>query len=110
MEDLSNIKEDRQDKFLEGWTYFDLQQKIKYKAEAEGIEVVKVAPHHTSQRCSQCGYIDPDNRPSQEKFACGRCGFTANADYNASLNLATAGIEELIAEELHAKCKKSSKG
>lgn len=109
MEDLSNIR-DRQDKFLKDWTYFDLQQKIKYKAEAEGIEVVKVAPHHTSQRCSQCGYIDAGNRPSQEKFVCGRCGFTANADYNASLNLATAGIEELIAEELRAKCKKSSKG
>lgn len=108
VEDLSNIK-DRQDKFLQEWTYFDLQQKIKYKAEAEGIEVVKVAPHHTSQRCSQCGYIDENNRPSQSEFKCGRCGFTANADYNASLNLATAGIEELIAEELRAKRKNASK-
>ncbi len=95
MEDLSGVT-DQADKFLKNWSYYDLQSKIEYKAQAAGITVIKVAPRYTSQRCSKCGYIDPANRPTQSKFQCGHCGFVANADYNASQNLAIPSIDKII--------------
>jgi IS605 OrfB family transposase len=103
MEDLSGIKGDMDTstaKFLRHWTYYDLQQKIEYKAKEVGIKVVKVTPAYTSQRCSKCGYIDSGNRPSQAKFKCLKCGFDANADFNASQNLSIPKIDEIIQEEM----------
>lgn len=99
MEDLSGITEDA-NRFLKNWTYFDLQSKIEYKAKAEGIAVVKVKPDYTSQRCSECGYIDRDNRKTQSEFKCLECGFEENADYNAAKNISTMNIENLIQEQL----------
>src|SRR5699024_3288566 len=42
IEDLTGISTDNM--FLKDWKYFDLQQKIQYKAQEVGIDVVKVPP------------------------------------------------------------------
>lgn len=98
MEDLTGIHEN--DTFLKDWTYYDLQQKIKYKAEEKGIEVVTIKPNYTSQRCSKCGCIDKTSRETQEKFKCATCGYELNADVNAARNIAIAGIEKIIVNQL----------
>jgi putative transposase len=46
-----------------------------------------VDPAYTSQECSVCGHVSPENRPSQELFYCKKCGHTANADENAAKNV-----------------------
>ena len=111
MEDLKDMKGAAENKFLQDWTYFDLRQKIKYKAEEHGIELKLVNPRYTSQRCSQCGHIDRQNRPKEEKgqafFRCTHCGYQANADYNASVNLATKDIDRIIAHDLRTKGKQT---
>jgi IS605 OrfB family transposase len=97
MEDLSGIKDNTDfPKRLRHWTYFDLQTKIKYKAEENGIKVIKVNPEFTSQRCSRCGCIDERNRTTQSDFKCIACGAKMNADYNASQNLSIMDIDKLI--------------
>lgn len=101
MEDLSGIKEANDfPPRLQHWTYYDLQTKIKNKANEYGIEVRQVDPQFTSQRCSKCGCIQKENRPTQAKFCCVKCGYKANADYNASQNLALPDIDRIIQEEL----------
>ena len=70
-----------------GWG--QLERKLAYKAG----HVVKVDPAYTSQTCSRCRYVNKSNRPSQAVFACGACGFQANADHNAAINiLVRAGL------------------
>ncbi len=96
MENLSGISKDNM--FLKDWTFYDLQTKIKYKAEEKGIKVIFINPQYTSQRCSECGHIHKDNRQEQAIFKCVKCGFGANADYNAAKNIATPYIEEIIAD------------
>ena len=73
---------------LRNWTYYQLQQFIEYKAAMNGIEVKYVNPYNTSRRCSCCGYEDSNNRVSQKKFKCLKCGNEMNADHNASINIA----------------------
>lgn len=99
IEDLSGIN--KNNKFLKNWTYYDLQQKITYKAKEKGIEVVKIKPQYTSQRCSKCGYIDKNNRPTQKKFTCLKCGYSANADFNAARNISTREIDKIIDNEIN---------
>ena len=99
MEDLSGIKKETGfPKFLQHWTYYDLQQKIEAKAKENGINFIKVDPAFTSQRCSKCGNIDSENRPSQAVFCCKKCGYKTNADFNASQNLSIPGIDKIIKE------------
>ena len=104
MEMLKGITEEK-DPFLKNWTYFDLQQKIEYKAKEKGIKVLYIAPKYTSRRCSKCGHIDKDNRLTQANFVCLKCGYKENADYNASQNIAIKDIDKKINEE--TKCGES---
>ncbi|MEO1954565.1 MAG: transposase [Campylobacterales bacterium] len=60
---------------------------LEYKLKRNGGELIKVNPQYTSQKCSSCGHISQENRKVQAKFKCIQCGFEANADYNASLNI-----------------------
>ena len=70
------------------------------KAKEQGIKVVYIKPYKTSQRCSKCGYIHPDNRLEQATFKCLKCGFETNADYNASQNIAIKDIDEIISADM----------
>ena len=44
-------------------------------------------PTYTSQRCSRCGWVRKGNRKGKQ-FKCDKCGFTHDADLNASSNIA----------------------
>jgi transposase len=69
------------------WAFADLADKITYKAQDAGIPVYRVDPAYTSQTCSVCGHCARANRPSQARFKCTQCGFEANADHNAAINI-----------------------
>ncbi|MGB7872259.1 MAG: transposase [Mycobacterium sp.] len=67
-----------------GWGL--LVARLKHKA-AGRIEFVPAA--YTSQRCSACGHVAPENRKSQAVFLCVACGAgPCNADVNAARNIA----------------------
>jgi len=74
---------------LRNWSYFELQQYIKYKAEQIGITVKFVDPYHTSQICSKCGHFEPNQRNKKSNiFTCGKCNTKLNGDMNAARNIA----------------------
>ena len=72
---------------MSGWAFAQLRTFVEYKARLAGIPVVLVDPKHTSQPCSACGYVSRRNRRTQALFSCQACGFEANADFNAALNI-----------------------
>ncbi|MDN0077750.1 transposase [Crenobacter sp. SG2303] len=79
-----------------------------YKVMRANKLMLAIAPHHTSQECSACGHIHPDNRPTQAGFVCQQCGFMANADDNASLNIARRGVQLLLSGAYQPKAKKKT--
>jgi IS605 OrfB family transposase len=72
---------------LHSWAFAQLGEFMTYKAVLAGVPLVKVDPRNSSRECSECGHIEKSNRPSQSKFRCRSCGYTANADVNAAVNL-----------------------
>ncbi|MGP3689694.1 RNA-guided endonuclease InsQ/TnpB family protein [Streptomyces sp. IBSNAI002] len=76
---------------LHSWSFHQLGAFLEYKARRAGVPLVYVDPAYTSQQCSVCGHIDRKNRVDQATFACRACGFLADADDNASHNLAARG-------------------
>lgn len=67
--------------------FFEL---LEYKLKRNGGKLVRVDPKYTSQKCSCCGHVSKENRQSQAKFECVRCGTQKNADFNASINILNA--------------------
>jgi putative transposase len=59
-----------------------------YKAGRLGKIAVRVPAANSSRECSRCHHTSADNRPTQAQFHCMACGFTANADDNASVIVA----------------------
>jgi IS605 OrfB family transposase len=80
---------------LHSWSFAQFHSFLAYKAQARGIEVVKVDPRHTSQTCSKCRYQHRSNRRSQSLFLCRKCGYCVNADWNASQNIREKHISTL---------------
>lgn len=70
----------------------------QYKAPRNNVLFLVVPPHHSSQECAVCGHIHPDNRPSQSRFVCQRCGQTNHADHNASRVIAQRGVIKVMGQ------------
>ncbi len=75
------------------WAFKDLLSKITYKALDAGLKVVEVDPAYTSQKCHQCGSISKENRQSQSKYNCSKCGLIFNADLNAAKNILDLSVQ-----------------
>ena len=92
LEDLTHIRERikanlRVHARLHRWPFRKLQQMIVYKAIQEGMEVMFVDPHYTSQTCARCGKLGARKK---HRFQCS-CGYRAHADLNTSRNLLGLG-------------------
>ena len=72
---------------LHSWAFNQLGSFLKYKAVLAGVPLIEVDPRNTSRECSECHHIEKLNRPSQSKFRCRSCNYTANADSNAAQNI-----------------------
>ena len=73
----------------QGWSM--LVGMLEYKQQWRGGLLVKVNPKYTSQTCSSCSHVAKENRLTQAKFECVECGFSENADINASRNILAVG-------------------
>ncbi len=80
----------------QGWSM--LVDMLEYKQQWRGGLLVKVDPKYTSQTCSSCGHVAKENRLTQANFSCVECGFSENADINASRNILAVGHTVLSVE------------
>ncbi len=111
LEDLSKIRVQKRrsrsfNRKLNSWTFYELEQFLRYKAEALGKQVLLVDARYTSQKCSACGHTYKGNREGSS-FRCRKCGFQLHADLNAARNIAQAGtscLSRLPVNQPHVAC------
>jgi IS605 OrfB family transposase len=85
---------------LRNWSYYQLQEMIKYKCKQAGVKCLEINPAYTSLTCNVCGNYDPKQRGSKghiEEFTCSNkdCSnynIKINADWNGALNIAAGGL------------------
>lgn len=102
LEDLTGIRNatervKNKDRYVSvSWSFYDLEQKLMYKAKQHQSTVVKVDPRYTSQCCPVCGHIEKANRNKKiHLFACKNCGYRSNDDRIGAMNLYRMGISYL---------------
>ena len=97
VEDLKGIKSGKKvfrKRFMnkyQRWVYRKVLNRLQGLSEENGVLLTKVNPAYTSQECSQCGFVQRDNRVG-ERFCCMNCGYEVDADYNASVNILHRGV------------------
>ena len=64
-----------------------LYKRLRDKMDANGGNLVIIPAAYTSQTCHECGHVAKENRESQAVFKCVKCGYRANADVNAAMNI-----------------------
>jgi putative transposase len=69
-----------------------LRSMLQYKAKLRSKIVIEVPPQYSSQTCNKCGMVSIRNRLTQAEFKCVKCGYEANADFNASKVIRHRGI------------------
>ncbi len=86
-ENIKNLRKfKRTSRLMNSWTYTEVLDKLDRYCEEQNVLVTKISPSFTSQRCSVCGWTRKANRKGK-LFKCTCCGFTGDADLNASLNI-----------------------
>jgi putative transposase len=73
----------------QGW--FEFRRQLQYKLNWNGGILVAVPPHNTSRTCPACAHVAAENRPSQAKFECVKCGYEQNADVVGAMNVLARG-------------------
>jgi len=66
---------------------------LAYKAESAGTNFIQIDPRDTTQMCSNCGSIVKKSL-SERVHECPYCGFIADRDYNAAVNIHRVGMEQ----------------
>lgn len=98
LENLTNIRNrvskqhkncKNSNRFVNSWSFYRLQNMIRYKAKLLGVPCFFVCPAYTSQMCSRCSHI---GMRSRKTFKCEKCGHKDHADSNAAFNIAKRGI------------------
>ena len=102
LEDLSGVRNATErvrtkDRYVSvSWSFYDLEQKLIYKAKQNQSTVIKVDPRYTSQCCPVCGHIEKSNRNKKiHLFTCKNCGYKSNDDRIGAMNLYRMGINYL---------------
>ena len=71
--------------------FHELKDIIRYQMEKYGKKLTLVNPAYTSMTCAKCGHVKKDLTLADRVFVCPKCGWVADRDYNASLNILRAG-------------------
>ena len=102
LEDLTGIRNATErvktkDRYVSvSWSFYDLEQKLIYKAKQNQSSVIKVDPRYTSQCCPACGHTEKSNRNKKiHLFTCKNCGYASNDDRIGAMNLYRMGINYL---------------
>jgi IS605 OrfB family transposase len=80
----------------QGWGEF--RRQLEYKEAWLGGGVLAINPRNTSRTCPACNHVSAENRKTQSKFECVKCGYAENADLNAAINILRAGHAQLACQ------------
>ena len=74
--------------YIKAQEFDRFRQFIEYKCKKYGVELTIVDRYFpSSKKCSCCGYVVPFLSLSTRTYQCPACGFEADRDLNAAINL-----------------------
>lgn len=85
------VKNHRLAKSISDAGWYQFIQMLEYKSKWYGRDFIKVAPNHTSQDCSVCGWRNGELQLSDREWTCSN-GHVLDRDVNAAINIRNKGV------------------
>jgi transposase len=82
------FKARRMNAYLYASNLAHIPKQVAWDAAKRGVRTMPVKSAYTSQACPRCHCVERSNRPEQQTFCCGVCGWVMHADHNAAVNIA----------------------
>jgi transposase len=100
------FKARRMNAYLYASNLAHLPKQLAWGAAKRGVRATPVKSAYSSQECSRCHFVARSNRPEQQTFCCGVCGWQMHADHNAAVNIAARlGDREIQATRTRQELK-----
>jgi hypothetical protein len=100
------FKARRMNAYLYASNLAHLPKQLAWGAAKRGVRATPVKSAYSSQECPRCHFVARSNRPEQQTFCCGVCGWQMHADHNAAVNIAARlGDRELQATRTRQELK-----
>jgi len=97
LEDLdvaSMMQQKRNSRNIAAMSWYQTVKAFERHGEKNGCHVVLVDPDGTTKQCANCG-VETEKPLWVREHSCPSCGFIADRDYNASLEVHQRGLEKL---------------
>ena len=89
---------DRNSRNVAAMSWRQTIQAFRRHGKKNGCHVIEVPPEGTTKRCTQCGCSTEKSLWVRE-HSCPSCGFEADRDYNAAIEIKRLGLQELGIED-----------
>jgi hypothetical protein len=100
------FKARRMNAYLYASNLAQIPKQVAWGAAKRGIRATAVKSAYSSRECPRCHFVDRSNRPEQQTFCCGVCGWRMHADHNAAINIAArCGDREIEATKTRQELK-----
>ena len=100
------FKARRMNAYLYASNLAHIPKQVAWGAAKRGVRATPVKSAYSSQECPLCHFVATSNRPEQQTFCCGVCGWQAHADHNAVVNIAARrGDREIQASKTRQELK-----
>jgi hypothetical protein len=83
-----HFKARRMNAYLYASNLAHIPKQLAWGAAKRGVKATAVKSAYSSQERPRCHVVDRSNRPEQQTFCCGVCGWRMHADHNAAVNIA----------------------
>jgi transposase len=103
------VKNSRLAKSINDVAWSTFRQWLEYFGFKYGKATVAVAPHNTSQNCSNCGQKVPKSL-STRTHICPHCGYVEDRDINAAINILKKGLSTVGHTETNARRREIPSG
>jgi IS605 OrfB family transposase len=95
-------------KAISPWTYCQVIERVKCKAQENRVRLVEIDPAYTSQTCPVCKKVSKENRVG-EHFQCVSCAWSCDADTVGALNVLARTTDTLRSLESRRLLKANDK-
>jgi IS605 OrfB family transposase len=79
---------------LPSWPWRELHRQLEYKAEEQGVPLIKVNPRNTSKTCPRSGEVKERRSRVGRVFVCASCGWRCDRQLNAGRNICQTVLRE----------------
>jgi putative transposase len=100
LEDLdvgSMMQQNGNSRNIASMSWYKLRKAFERHGEKNGCHIIEVPSEGTTKRCAKCG-VESEKPLWVRKHSCPSCGYTADRDENASIEVQRLGLAELGVE------------